>query len=82
MSQTSTPSTSTTTTPARRPSDITEAELLGVRTFIASAIKAHAKTLDDDHLVEGVRPSVLAADVRGWTHTTRLRDFIAANSEA
>lgn len=79
MTQTA-PTTSTTSS-QRRPSEISEADLLGARTFIAAAIRAHAKTLDEGHLIAGVEPSAFAEDVRKWTHTTRLREFIAANSE-
>lgn len=66
------PDTSTTTT-AMIP--VTDADLAEVRGLVENALRHYAATASSD-LVAGVHPLDLADNVRGWTHSTRLRDYL------
>lgn len=58
-------------------SPVTDKDLAQVRHLIESALIYFADNAHPTELaVAGVTASELAENVQGWTHTTRLRDFV------
>lgn len=58
----------------RSPAPVTDDEIAAARRVIEDAMRRYA---DDPANVRHYRLAVaLAENVRGWTHTTRLRDFL------
>lgn len=57
---------------------VTDEDLNDVRVLLEDALRSYAENAPDGlEPVAGVTAEELANNVRGWTHTTRLRDFVA-----
>lgn len=65
--------TSTSSIPLTDP--VTDTDLAEVRGLIENALRHFAATAAAEP-VAGVHPLDLADNVRGWTHSTRLRDYL------
>jgi hypothetical protein len=59
----------------------TEQDLIDVRILVEDALRVYAETdAGRGRVVAGVHANNLADNVRGWTHTSRLRDFVNAHN--
>lgn len=67
--------TSTATKRAPRVTPVTHAELARVRAMISDALLKLA-TSPDIPAADSMLAEAMADNVLGWTHTTRLRDFL------
>lgn len=58
----------------------TDPDIIDVRGLVADALNHYADTRDTGPLPCGVTARDLARNVSGWTHATRVRDFITTTT--